>query len=375
MIKIIDKHHAKLVVEVGKGSKRKRRTKLVEYSGKRDLEKKYREFEDEANQPPLSDITVEDLLNSYINNRKLLGLKPTTERGYNISKKRIIDRYEGVLARDLTAYHLDEFIIDMTAKYKPKTIANTVFLLNAAYERAIKTGQLSHNPCTNVTLPRRNRTEIKTFDSEQLTTFMDALQGERLDFRVGYELCLMCGLRRSEVLGLTESDINIPFKFVTISKTRHIVDGVEHIQSPKTERSRRTLALPQMLLDDIEALIEEHHSKPYCESEYLIQDGFGQPMGPSNFSTRLTRIENDYGLPNVTVHGLRHTFATLLNSEGVDIAQISAELGHSNITTTLNIYTHVFGGTTASSRGIADKVNKRFGTRTAPDQNKRTAEA
>ena len=372
MIKIIDKHTAKLVVEVGKGNKRKRKTKLVEYTGKRDLEKKYREFEEEAKKPPLSDITVEDLLTSYINNRKVLGLKPTTEHGYNASKNRIVPFVDGVLARDLTAYHLDEIIVSMTAKYKPKTIANTIFLLNAAYERAIKTGQLASNPCTCVTLPKKKKSEVRTLDNEQLAVFMDALGRERLDFKVGYELCLLCGMRRSEVLGLTESDINIPFRTVTISKTRHVVEGKDVVQPPKTERSRRTLALPQIVLDDIVALIEEHHSKPYNRTDYLIQDGFGMPMNPSNFTVHLSRMDAACG---VSVHGLRHTFATLLNSEGVDIAQISAELGHSNITTTLNIYTHVFGGTTASSRGIADKMDNRFGTPSALGANEKAVGA
>jgi hypothetical protein len=68
-------------------------------------------------------------------------------------------------------------------------------------------------------------------------------------------------------------------------------------------------------------------------------------------------MEEDNDLPHVTVHGLRHTFASLLNSSGVDIARISRELGHSNIGTTMNIYTHVFGDVSASSRGIADIVN------------------
>ena len=375
MIKIIDKHTAKLVVEVGKGKSRHRKTRLVEYSGKRDLERKYREFEDEVTQSPLTDVTVEDLLTAYINNRKLLGLKPTTERGYNIAKKRIVSRFEGVLARDLTTYQVDEFIVSLTKKYKPKTIANTIFPLNAAYERAIKTGQLTHNPCANATLPKKTKPEIKTLDNEQLAILMDALYNERLDYKVGYELCLLCGMRRSEVLGLREKDINPLFKYVKIERTRHLVDGTEYVQTPKTEQSRRTLALPQIVLDDIMQLIDQHHSKAYNHTDYLIQDGFGEPMNPSAFSSHLVRLEAKLGLPNVSVHGLRHTFATLLNAEGVDVAQISAELGHSNITTTLNTYTHVFGGTTASSRGIADKMNDKFGTFTALDENEKVAEA
>ena len=83
-------------------------------------------------------------------------------------------------------------------------------------------------------------------------------------------------------------------------------------------------------------------------------------MSPSTFTKYIRIIEDKAGLPSVSVHGLRHTFASMLNSEGVDIASISAELGHSTIGTTLNIYTHVFGDVSASSRGIADSINAKF---------------
>jgi len=89
-------------------------------------------------------------------------------------------------------------------------------------------------------------------------------------------------------------------------------------------------------------------------------------------------IEQQHGIQHVSVHGLRHTFATMLNSSGIDIARISAELGHSNISTTLNKYTHVFGGATASSRGIADEMEIKF-SKTAPnlplEAKEKTAEA
>ena len=142
--------------------------------------------------------------------------------------------------------------------------------------------------------------------------------------------------------------------------------------------SRRNLAIPDMVAEHIAQLIEKHHAIQYDHTDWLIQDGFGQPMNPGSLTNRITRIEKNNGLPLISVHGLRHTFASMLNSEGIDIARISAELGHSNITTTLNVYTHVFGGATASSRGIADALNKKLdasATSVPPFENKRTAEA
>lgn len=110
-----------------------------------------------------------------------------------------------------------------------------------------------------------------------------------------------------------------------------------------------------MLADEIDLLIKEHHAQEWYHSDFLIQDAFGDPLSPSVFSAQIKDID-----PDITVHGLRHTFATLLNAQDIDLAQISAELGHSNLSTTLNIYTHVFGDITSSSRGIADTMDGIF---------------
>ena len=219
-------------------------------------------------------------------------------------------------------------------------------------------GQLMNNPCQRISLPKKNKPDIKVFTEHEMLVFFKALANERIDYKVAYELCLLCGMRRSEALGLKESDVNLSFKCVTIAHTRHRVNGENVEQDTKTEQSRRTLALPDAVVEDIKALLKEHDT-PYKHTDYLIQDGFGHPMNPSVLTNHIHDIEDAAGLPHISVHGLRHTFASMLNSEGVDIARISRELGHSNLTTTLNTYTHVFGGATSSSRGIADALNKK----------------
>lgn len=363
MIEILSKHKAKLIVSVGSGKKRKRFSKVVEYQKKKDLPKMYVEFESECLKPPLTDATVEELVTSYIDHCKVLGAKDTTIHGYETAKKRIIKQFGDVLATDLTAYQVENFISSMAKKYQPKTIGNTIGLLSAAYERAVRTGQLKSNPATQVALPKQKQKEVDIFTEEEVLKFLDELKNERLDFSVGFRLALLCGLRRSEILGLREEHINIPFKVISISETRHRVGTDEVIQDTKSENSYRTLALPDTLIDDISELIEEHHTLPYVKSDYLIQDGFGQPLNPSTFSNRIYKIEKRAGLPRVSLHDLRHTFASMLNNAQIDIARISKELGHSRISTTFDLYTHVFGGVSASSRGIANVISEK----TAPN--------
>lgn len=356
-IKYLSKNKAQLIVSVGSASKgtRRRVTKTVTFKKKKELDKMYQAFEDEVRKNPLTDITIERLLDSYISNAEIRGLSATTLHGYRADRNRIISAFKGVKAKDLTTYQIDDFVASMAKKYAPKTIHNTVHLLDAAYQRAVKSGQLAANPCTGVVLPKKKKPEIKTLSPKQIHAFVEKLKDQPADIRVGYLLCLMCGLRRGEVLGLREEDVSTVFRWVTVKRARYVSEGKDYIQTPKTAQSRRRLALPQLLADEIAALIREHHAQEWYHSDFLIQDAFGDPLSPSVFSARIKDIE-----PDITVHGLRHTFATLLNANNVDIAQISAELGHSNLTTTLNIYTHVFGDVSSSSRGIADTIDSVF---------------
>lgn len=358
MIEYISKGKAKLIVSVGSGESRRRKAKTVTYTTKKELERMHQKFEDEVRHNPYIDTTVEELIDAYIENRKIVGLKATTERGYKTARERIIPVMGRFIAREVTTYQIECLIADMAKTYKPKTIHNTIGLLNAAYARAVRTGQLSDNPCVRATLPKKQKPDIKIFSEHEMLAFFKALSNERIDYKVAYELCLLCGMRRSEVLGLKEEDVNVPLKCVTISHTRHRVGGENIEQDTKTEQSHRTLALPDVVVEDIKALLQAHDVR-YKHTDYLIQDGFGHPMNPSVLTNHIHDIEEAAGLPHISVHGLRHTFASMLNNAGVDIARISRELGHSNISTTLGVYTHVFGGASASSRGIADALNKK----------------
>lgn len=95
----------------------------------------------------------------------------------------------------------------------------------------------------------------------------------------------------------------------------------------------------------------------YEKVDYLIWDGFGEPVLPQTLASRLARFEKRKGLPSVSLHGLRHTYASLLHSSGVDMAAVSANLGHSNLSTTANIYTHIFKTPTQASKGIAKTID------------------
>ena len=359
MIKELEKGKARLIVSVGGRADRKRYCKTVTHKGgKKALQKMYDEFEAECQKTPLTDITVKDLLESYVSHCKTLGRKATTIHGYQVTAERCYSLLGTILAKSLTTYRLEKFVAEMgDNNLSAKTIKNTIGLLSAAYDHAIFIGQLDTNPCKRITLPKQQPKDIRIFYIEEIPKFLEVISNVDLNEKVAYELALFLGLRRSEILGLREADVDIVKGLVYVHNTRHRVDGIDIEQDTKTKKSTRILALPDILILDLARLIETHRQFKYEKTDYLIQDGFGNALGHQALASRLARLEKKNGLPNVTLHGLRHTYASLLHSQGVDMANISANLGHGNLTTTMNIYTHIFQSASNASRGIANTIN------------------
>lgn len=359
MIKELGQNKYRFIVSVGGRTDRRRFCKTITHKGgKKALQKLYDEFEAECQNEPLTDITVKDLLESYVSHCKTLGRKAETIRGYQTTAKRCYPLIGAILAKSLTTYRLEKFVAQMGDNHlSAKTIKNTIGLLSAAYDHAIFIGQLESNPCKRVSKPQGQPRDVRILYVDEIPKFLEVISEVDLNEKVAYELALFLGLRRSEIIGLRESDVDIIKGMLYVHNTRHRVDKVDIEQDTKTVKSTRTLALPDILILDIARLIEMHRQFEYTSTDYLIQNGFGEPLNGQALASRLERLEKRNGLPHVTLHGLRHTYASLLHSQGVDMANISAELGHSNLATTMNIYTHIFNSPTNASRGIANTIN------------------
>lgn len=358
MIKELEKGKARLIVSVGSGNTRHKRTKTVTYKTKRELKDMYTDFEREVRQNPSADITVQELIDAHIEHCEAIGRKPETIHGYRKCEKRLNPSLKRLKAKECTTYHIEKEIASMSRQsLSAKTIRNTIGLLSAAYRHAIRTKQLAENPCEHAVLPKGEHREVRILHKEEIQPFLNALADAPLDDKVAYELALFLGLRRSEILGLKETDADIVSGMLSVHNTRHRVNGVDYDSDTKTERSTRVLALPDILIVDIARLLELHRSLPFERCDYLIQDGFGETYSPGCLTQRLRRLQEEHDLPLVSLHKLRHTYASLLNESGVDMARISRELGHSNLTTTQNIYTHILKSPSESSRGIAEVIN------------------
>lgn len=353
-IQYIDKTHAKLVASKGSGANRERRVKRITYTSKKDAERQHREFLQSVDFGIDADMTVSRLLDWYISEFEERGGKATTARGYRNAAKALKGYFGNKRAKDVTLNQVETYI--GKCPDSPKTIKNRISLLRSSYKQAIRRGLLNHNPCEYAMLPKQRKPEIQILSDTDIDRFVKALDTAPLDFKVACELALFCGLRRSEIMGLHKEDVS---STVTVNKVRHRLRGKDIIETPKTKTSIRTLAVPRFIQEDVQRLINLQLEHPYS-CEFLVLTGFGEPISHSYLYRNLNAIIKEFNLPPVTLHGLRHTYASMLINAGVPIAEVSTQLGHASIEITLRTYTHLFTDASTASRRISDLLDEKW---------------
>lgn len=230
---------------------------------------------------------------------------------------------------------------------------------------AIRCNMISRNPCHGVQVIATKKKERDMYTVEEAQEFLNHLQNAPIKYRTFFILAIFSGFRRGELLGLEWKDIDFENCVITIRRTslyakeKGIFEG-----TPKTEGSYRCLKLPAKVMEalreykqaqdeDIRKLGDRWH-----ETDRLFTTWDGHPMGPDSVRHWLGKFCKREGLRYVNVHSFRHLNASMLIQNGVDVRTVSAALGHSQTSTTLNIYAHAFDEAQAkASEAIADTLN------------------
>lgn len=221
-----------------------------------------------------------------------------------------------------------------------------IFVLRSFYEYAIRMNYVTNNPVNSIIMPaktsrpRRNITD-NVYTRAELETFLKIAKNYNLRAYTYFKLLSSTGLRKSEALALTWNDIDFINNTINIDKTLAVgFDNKVQVQTPKSKSSIRQVPITQNL---IPVLNEYKHSEKILFNK-LFHTHKGQYLSLSKPAQWLQGVYDNApkDLKHITIHGFRHTFATLLISEtNVKPKTVQMLLGHSNIQMTLNIYTHV----------------------------------
>lgn len=247
-------------------------------------------------------------------------------------------------------------------KLSPKSIQHYLSFVSSVLDYAFRFGIVPANPCKRVTVPTAAPPERECYTIEEAQTFLESLNSAPTKYRAFFVLAIYGGLRRGELLGLEWKDIDFQSQIIKIQRTsQYLKERGTFTDETKTKKSRRTLKLPSCVFD-----VLKDHRVGQMEGQLLMGDRWkgtgrlftredGTPMHPNTPYHWLQRFCLETNQRFLGVHAFRHLNASLLINHGVDAKTVSASLGHSQVTTTLNIYAHTFEEAQArASEAVAD---------------------
>lgn len=300
------------------------------------------------------DILFTDFLLKWLRVAKST-VKLTTYASYEMMATRIIIPYFETLnikLKELTTEDIQEFYSTQLERVSANTVIHYHAVIHRALKYAVKIKTIQSNPAVNVERPRKEKFIGSFYDKKEINTLFDIIQGHPLE--VAIKLAAFYGLRREEIIGLKWTAIDFENNTLTIQHTvtECNLDG-KHIEvasdTAKTDSSLRTMPLVTnfraMLLAKKEK--QEHYRKlcgrSYCKEylDYIFVNEMGERWKPRYLSDGFKRILEQNGLRRIRFHDLRHTCASLLLANNVPMKKIQEWLGHSDFSTTANIYAHL----------------------------------
>ena len=296
-------------------------------------------------------------------------LKPNTAAGYASMIQNPIAPYfqqRGITLGGLQAVDIQMFYTSQLKRVSANTVIHYHAIIHRALKYAVKTDLIDVNPADKVERPRKDRFTASFYDGNEVNRLFQAARGTPLELPV--MLAAFYGLRRSEVVGLKWDAIDFENKTIAI---RHTVTACAEkgrrievaADTTKTASSRRALPLVPAFQTKLAALKEEQEKnrilcgRSYCTDYlgYVLVDAMGNRLKLSYISTAFPVLLKRNGLRPIRFHDLRHSCASLLLKNGVPMKQIQEWLGHSDFSTTANIYAHLDAGSKLTSAQAMEK--------------------
>lgn len=303
-----------------------------------------------------SHITVREyLLQEWLPSVKA-SLRPTTYASYSsLCAWHIIPRLGSLELQKLTAsainalyaHLLSEGRVQCEGGLSAASVRRVHAVLHHACRDAVRWGRLSASPAANADPPKQSAAhdERSVWNADQLSAFLASVAGERL-YALWRLLCLT-GMRRGEALGLRWGDLDMEKGTLSIRRAMVPVNGVSQLSEPKTRSARRTIALDEETLLALQAHAARQAAEQaagsldWNEAGYVFVQPNGEALVPFAVTKAFHILSRRAGLPQIRLHDLRHSYATLALASGVHPRIVSARLGHATVALTLDIYSHV----------------------------------
>lgn len=362
------KYFLRLSLGFDEFGKRIQVSRTVKAQSDRDAEKKLMEFYNERdkilNEKAIrTPKTLGELHTEWRENHVIPDLRVRTKEFYDVIWLRIrpfekanlktLERSPGLITKILNS------ITDSA-----RTKKGAYSLLSSMFSKAVKWGYMNENPCRKIDTPKYKSVIKNVYTPEELKYIMNIVSNEKTCYQAIFYFAILCGLRRSEIIGLKWEDINFDKHYFEVKRAATIEKGKgTHIDDTKNKSSIRKLELPNMLIPILKSLRAEQNEMKLKLGDKWHDEGFvftrpnGKIMGINAPDSWLASLKKKYpDFPKKNFHTLRHTLATYLIESNIPISTVSGILGHAQQSTTLNIYSHIIESTKAAGLKAQEQI-------------------
>ncbi|MCM3006744.1 site-specific integrase [Priestia koreensis] len=302
-----------------------------------------------------SNITFNETFSQWFSNHSKT-IKPSTKKSIESKfKKHILPRFGKLKINEITRPYCQQMINEIAGII---TSVNDIKIqANQVFKYAVKMDIIQKNPLEYVSIPKQQKEFINEdnhsnqrnyWKKDEVKKFL-AITKEELSLRdhTLFHLLIYTGARKGELLALKWDDINFDTGFIRLTKTLFHNEGKFIFQTSKTKESKRLISLDTKTLSLLKKWRVEQiqanlaNACTNIESKIIFTRDDGSPMRLAYLNDKLSAVIKKHKLNRITIHGLRHTYASLLFEAGASIKEVQERLGHSDIQMTMNIYTHV----------------------------------
>ncbi len=289
----------------------------------------------------------------------LKNLSPTTQQGYRqqIENYILSSPISKIRLQDLTTNDVQKWINNIlecspisNKSISAKTVKNIYHNLSAAIEKAVSLDLVKKNVCKAVVLPKIKKYVATVYDENDVQKLLAAAQGTDMELMLIIDINL--GLRRGELLGLKWKHIDFENGLVMIEDNvvevrKNISEDRVITKAPKSNSGKRVIPISNTLIAILKKARREYIERKlrqgvdYVDEDYVICQPNGKPYKPASISKKFNEFLKKNNLKHIRFHDLRHTNATLMLKEGISPKVAQMRLGHSDFSTTMNIYSHV----------------------------------
>ncbi len=243
----------------------------------------------------------------------------------------------------------------------PRSVRYHHFTLHTALRTAVKWGLLARNPADAVDPPHFERPEMHTLNEDDIQRVLTA--AKETQYYSLFFLALFTGMRRSELLALRWQDVDLLLCQAFVTRSMHqLRDGSIIFREPKTARSRRMISLsPSTAIE-----LRDHHEKQklafamqgtaFKDDTLIFCQSDGKPLLPNSVTHAWMKLVRRLGLKGIRLHDARHSHASLMLKQGIHPKIVQERLGHSSISTTLDVYSHVAPGLQEAAANRFDEL-------------------